>query len=168
MVPDNWAWAKCYNIPLDEMVAVVDNALENGYTVAWAADVSEKGFSTKLGVAVVPEGYDSLLSYTPKARLDSVVTLTLDGPKPEKNITEQMRQEAFDDYSTQDDHGMLIIGLAKDQTGKKYYIVKNSWGPDRGRDGGMVYVSEAYLRYKTISIVVNRGAVPQELLKKLK
>ncbi len=168
LVPDNWAWAKCYNIPLDEMVAVVDNALENGYTVAWAADVSEKGFSTKLGVAVVPEGYDSLLTYTPKARLDSVVTLTLDGPKPEKNITEQMRQEAFDDYSTQDDHGMLIIGLAKDQTGKKYYIVKNSWGPDRGRDGGMVYVSEAYLRYKTISIVVNRGAVPQELLKKLK
>ena len=125
LVPDNWAWEKCYNLPLDDMVAVVDNALKNGYTVAWAADVSERGFSTKLGVAVVPEGFDSILTYaSSKAQLDSAITASLDGPKPEKTITEAMRQKAFDDYTTQDDHGMLIIGTAQDQTGKKYYIVK--------------------------------------------
>lgn len=169
LVPDNWAWEKCYNLPLNDLVAVVDNALANGYPVAWAADVSEPGFSTKLGVAVVPEGYDSLLAYaTTRAQLDSAIAASLDGPKPEKAITEAMRQKGFDDYSTQDDHGMLIIGTAKDQTGKKYYVVKNSWGTDRGRDGGMIYVSEAYLRYKTTSLVVNKGAVPADIAKKLK
>lgn len=153
LVPDNWAWEECYNVPMDDMIAIVDNALENGYTVAWATDVSEKGFSTKLGVAVVPEKEDAQM---------------LDGPKPEKAITEDMRQAAFDDYTTQDDHGMHIIGLAKDQNGNKYYKVKNSWGETRGRDGGMVYVSEAFLRYKTTSLMVHKDAVPASITQKLK
>ena len=153
LVPDNWAWEKFYNIPLDDMMRKIDHALDNGYTILWAADVSEKGFSSKLGVGVVPqiEAEDML-----------------DGPKPEKEITEQMRQQAFDDYTTQDDHGMHIIGTAKDQNGKKYYLVKNSWGTERGRDGGMVYVSEAYVRYKTTSIILHKDGVPDDITKKLK
>ena len=135
------------------MMRTIDHALDNGYTILWAADVSEKGFSSKLGVGVVPqiEAEDML-----------------DGPKPEKEITEQMRQQAFDDYTTQDDHGMHIIGTAKDQNGKKYYLVKNSWGTERGRDGGMVYVSEAYVRYKTTSIILHKDGVPDDITKKLK
>lgn len=152
LVPDNWSWEKYYNIPLDEMIRTLDYALENGYTAIWAADMTEKGFSVPLGIVIVPETDDSLM---------------FDGPKPEKQITEQMRQKAFDDYSTVDDHSMHITGIAKDANGKKYYIIKNSWGTNRGFDG-IYYVSEAYMRYKTISLILNKGGVPPAILKKLK
>ena len=154
LVPDNWAWESFYNVKLDEMMGVIDAALEKGYTVLWAADVSERGFSSRTGLAVVPA--------------DEKDKDIFDGPKEEKTVTEAMRQKGFDDYSTQDDHGMEIVGTLKDQNGKKYYTVKNSWGTARGRDGGYIYATEAYLRLKTISIIVHRDAVSSELLSKLK
>lgn len=153
LVPDNWTWEKYYNVPLDDMMRTLDYALENGYTAIWSADMSEAGFSVPLGIAVVPEnGKDSLL---------------FDGPKPEKAITEQMRQRAFDDYSTVDDHAMHITGVARDVNGRKYYIVKNSWGTAKGFSG-MYYASEAYVRYKTICIVLHRDGVPSDVKGKLK
>ena len=153
LVPDNWSWQKYYNLPLDEMIGMLDYALENGYTVIWSADMSEKYFSVPLGLAVAPA--------------DETDTLMFDGPKAEKTVTEPMRQQAFDNYTTVDDHAMHLTGIARDGNGKKYYIVKNSWGTDVGFDG-IYYVSEAYLRYKTISITVDKGGVPAPLLEKLK
>ena len=153
LVPDNWSWEKYYNLPLDEMIGMLDHALKNGYTALWAADMTETGFSVPLGIAVVTETADTLQMFN--------------GPQPEKTITPQMRQDAFDDYSTVDDHSMHITGLARDVNGKKYYIVKNSWGTEKGFDG-IYYVSEAYMRYKTISLVIHRGGVPQGILEKLK
>lgn len=153
LVPDNWSWQKYYNLPLDEMIDMLDYALENGYTVIWSADMSEKYFSVPLGLAVAPA--------------DETDTLMFDGPKAEKTVTEPMRQQAFDNYTTVDDHAMHLTGIARDGNGKKYYIVKNSWGTDVGFDG-IYYVSEAYLRYKTISITVDKGGVPAPLLEKLK
>ena len=153
LVPDNWSWEKYYNLPLDDMIRTLDYALENGYTVLWAADMTETGFSVPLGIAVVPETTDTLKMF--------------DGPQPEKTITEQMRQDGFDDYSTLDDHSMHITGIARDVNGKKYYIIKNSWGTETGFDG-LYYVSEAYMRYKTISMVLHRDGVPKDILKKLK
>jgi len=153
LVPDNWTWEKYYNIPLDDMMRTLDYALDNGYTAMWSADMTEDGFSVPLGIAVVPQNpKDSLL---------------FDGPKPEKEITEQMRQQAFDDYSTVDDHAMHITGIARDVNGKKYYIVKNSWGTEKGFSG-MYYVSEAYVRYKTICIVLHKDGVPSDVKGKLR
>ena len=153
-VPDNWTWEKYYNLPLSEMIQTIDHALEKGYTVLWSSDMSEKYFSVPLGIAIVPEN-----------ERDSLI---FDGPKPEKTITEQIRQKGFDNYTTVDDHVMHIVGTAKDINGKKYYIVKNSWGTkNRGFDG-MYYVSEVFLRYKTISIIINKEALPKDIAKKLK
>ena len=154
LVPDNWAWESFYNVKLDEMMSVIDNAIEKGYSVLWAADVSERGFSSRTGLAIVPA--------------DDKDKDIFDGPKEEKVITESMRQKGFDDYSTQDDHGMELVGTTQDQSGKKYYIVKNSWGTTRGRDGGYIYASVPYVQLKTISIIVHRDAVPEEILSKLK
>ena len=151
LVPDNWSWDRYYNLPLDEMIRVLDYALENGYTALWSADISEPGWSYPVGVGVVPQTLDTLRIF--------------DGPQPEKEISAQMRQEGFDDYSTVDDHAMHITGIARDVNGKKYYIVKNSWGTSQGFDG-IYYVSEAYMRYKTISLVVHLGGVPRDILEK--
>ncbi len=153
LVPDNWTWEKYYNIPLDDMMRTLDYALDNGYTAMWSADMTEDGFSVPLGIAVVPQ--------------DPKDSLLFDGPKPEKEITEQMRQQAFDDYSTVDDHAMHITGIARDVNGKKYYIVKNSWGTEKGFSG-MYYVSEAYVRYKTICIVLHKDGVPSDVKGKLR
>jgi bleomycin hydrolase len=158
MVPDNWSLQPVMNIPLDEMEDVVDRALEQGYTVAWASDVSEKSFSWKNGVAIVPEKEIEDMS------ADETKTM-FDGPKPERTITPELREEAFDNYTTTDDHGMHIVGLAKDQNGKEYYMVKNSWG-DANDYKGYLYVSKAYFRYKTIAVLVNRNAVDGGLLRK--
>jgi bleomycin hydrolase len=160
MVPDNWSLQSVWNLPLNELTSTVDNALKKGYTVAWATDVSEKYFSWKNGVAIVPEkeleDMDS----------DEIKTM-FDGPKTERTITEQYRQEAFDNYSTQDDHGMHIVGLAKDQNGKEYYIVKNSWG-EKNDYKGYLYVSKAFFQYKTTAIVVHKDAVDKGVLAKLR
>ncbi len=169
-VPDNWCWEQYYNVPMDDMVAIVDNALKNGYTVLWAADVSEAYFSYSDGVAVVPDLPMKQLVVTERSRWERKNNKSkyhLDKPGPEKEITQEMRQQAFDNFETTDDHGMHIVGLAKDQNGTEYYIVKNSWAKSNKYDG-YIYVSKAFFKYKTMDFTVHKDAVPQEIMKKLK
>jgi bleomycin hydrolase len=159
-VPDNWAMGEVYNLPLTEFAEVMDNAINTGYTFAWASDVSEKGFSWKNGVAVVPDAKWDDLS---KAESDSLVTW----PSKQRVITPEIRQAAFDNYETQDDHGMHITGMAKDQNGTKYYIVKNSWGTKSNECDGYMYASESYVLYKTTCIMLHKQAIPKGIAKKL-
>lgn len=159
-VPDNWLWKDVYNVPLDEFIDILDNSLLNGYSVAWGADVHEKGFSFKDGVAIVP---DIDWNTVKKEKIDSVIN----NPGRQMQITQAMRQEAFDSYQTEDDHGMHIVGIVKDQNGTKYYIVKNSWGASKNECGGYFYASEAYIRYKTTSIMINKESLKKEEAKKL-
>lgn len=159
-IPDNWSWSLLYNLPLDEMTKVVDNATLNGYTVAWGSDVSEPYFSYKNGMAIVPEKDWDKLS---KGQRDSLWII----PSKDRVITQLARQEAFDNLSTQDDHGMQITGQAKDQAGKKYFIVKNSWGTENNECGGYFYCSEAYFQFKTTSIMVNKNALPKDIAAKI-
>lgn len=173
-VPDNWMWDEVYNVPLDELEKIIDNAIETGYTVAWAADVSEKGFNTsKKGVAVIPELDRKEMSDAEISRWEKLSEkeqneelFRLEKPGLEKEITQEMRQEAFDNYETTDDHGMLIVGTAKDQNGSVYYKVKNSWGNYNDHEG-FFFASKPYVRYKTMSIMVHKDAIPKNILKKL-
>lgn len=159
MVPDNWSLDQVYNVKLNDMTDVIDNALKKGYTVAWATDVSEKSFSWKNGVAyVASKKFDDM---TAEEKADM-----FNGPKAEPEITPEMRQAAFDNYTTTDDHGMHIIGLAKDQTGKEYYIVKNSWGETNDYKG-FLFVTKNFVKYKTTALLVNKGGIPAEIAKKL-
>jgi len=155
-IPDNWSNGMMYNIPLDEMIEVIDSALQNGFTIELDCDVSERTFSSKDGVAVIP--------------LDSETSISaLQGLYPEMKISQDYRQDEFENFTTTDDHLMHITGLLKDQNGAKYYKVKNSWGTDekRNANGGHVYFSESYMRLKAISIMVHRDAIPKNLTKKL-
>jgi len=173
-IPDNWAWGSVYNLPLDEFAQIFDYAIDNGYSVAWASDISEKGFSYQNGVAVVPEVNLAEMTDSEKLkwtelspREKDAMLYKFNGPGLEKKITQEMRQEAFDNYQTTDDHGMLIVGIAKDQKGNKYYKVKNSWGTS-DKYNGYFYASEAFVLYKTMSIMVHKDAIPKEIAKKLK
>ena len=160
-VPDNWAWGEVYNLPLDDFATVIESAINNGYTVAWAADVSDQGFSSKNGIAIIPEKDWSEMS-------DKEATGVFISPVKQSIITKEKRQEDFDNYSTTDDHAMHITGIAKDQLGTKYYLVKNSWGEDSGPYDGYFYVSEAYVLLKTTSIMLNKNAIPSDISEKLK
>lgn len=155
-IPDNWSNGSFYNAPLDAMMATIDNALEKGFTVELDCDVSELTFSSESGVAVIPESADNN-----KKALKAIY--------PEKQITQNYRQDEFENFTTTDDHLMHVTGLLKDQNGTKYYKVKNSWGTDASRNanGGYVYFSESYMRLKAISITVHKDAVEKELAKKL-
>lgn len=173
-VPDNWAYGEVYNLPIDEMMETMDNAIENGYTIAWAADVSEKGFSWTNGLAIVPEDNFEAIDDTEMAKWSELtdnekqeMLYNFNGPKPEKKITQEMRQEAFDNYTTTDDHGMHITGIAHDQNGTKYYIVKNSWDDKNHIYDGYFYASEAFVRYKTMDIMIHKDALPNDIAKKL-
>ncbi len=159
MVPDNWSLQSVWNVPMNEMEMIVDNALKNGHTIAWATDVSEKYFSWKNGVAIVPE------KNIEDMNAEEMKTI-FDGPQNEKNITPALREEAFDNYTTTDDHGMHIVGLATDQNGKEYYMVKNSWGETNDYQG-YLYVSKAFFNYKTTAILVNKRAVPNNIIKNI-
>ncbi|HXB13322.1 MAG TPA: C1 family peptidase [Bacteroidia bacterium] len=160
-IPDNWANAEPYNVPLEDLHAIADNALNNGYTVEWGADVSEKYFSAKNNMALVPKvDMGNMSAYSPQ--YDSVFL----NPVAQQTITQEMRQEAFDNLSTTDDHGMQITGITKDQNGDEFYTVKNSWG-SRSYCGGYLYVSAPYFLFKTTSIMVNKNAIPADIRKKL-
>lgn len=159
-IQDNWAWDEVYNLPLNEMIDVIDNAIMNGYSVAWGADVSEKGFSFKNGVAIVP---DLDWADVKKEKIDSVIL----NPGKQMEITQEIRQKAFDNYETQDDHGMHIVGIVKDQNGTKFYVIKNSWGIKNNDCDGYFYASEAFVKYKTTDIMLHKDGVKKEIAKKL-
>lgn len=172
-VQDNWLHANIYNVKLDELIAIMDKAIMDGYTIGWGSDVSEKGFSWKNGVAIVPDEDKKDLSGTEKEKWEKLTpaekaaaTYSFDGTAKEKTITQEMRQEGFDDFTTTDDHGMHIVGIYKDANGNKFYKVKNSWG-DSGKYNGYFYASEAFVRYKTIDIQINKNALSAEMRAKL-
>lgn len=173
-IEDNWLMESDYNVPVDDLMRILDNAINTGYTAVWGADVSEKGFSWRNGVAVVPDKNAPEVAGLERAKWEKMTDAEkekmftkFDRPMPEKKITQEMRQTEFDNYLTTDDHGMHITGIAKDQNGTKYYIVKNSWGLEGSPYKGYFYASEAYVRLKTMDIMVNKAAVPQDLRKKL-
>ena len=173
-IPDNWAMNEVYNIPLDDLLQVIHNSIDNGYTVAWGADVSEKGFSWKNGVAVVPDRNAPEMAGMESAKWQKMsdvdkdkLLYKFDKPVPEKKITQEMRQLEFDNYQTTDDHGMLITGTAKDQNGNSYFLVKNSWGTEGSPYKGYFYASEPYVQLKTIDLMVNIKAIPKDIRKKL-
>ena len=173
-VPDNWIWGKSYNLPLQEMMQIIDHALDNGYSIAWAADVSEKGYIRKESTGIVPhidtsrldEEQCKIIEEKGYKHWEKEFYKTLSPSAKEQSVTQEMRQEAYDNYETTDDHGMHLVGYGTDNTGKKFYKVKNSWGCSRNQKG-YDYFSPAYLQYKTISIVLHKEAIPQTLKAKL-
>lgn len=174
-VADNWLWGAMQNVPLDEMKAIVDNALDNGYPVAWGADVSEGGFKWRKGYAVIPveKGARDLtgtelsrwVQLSDKDRQDE--RYDIKGPVEEITVTQESRQQMFDRKETTDDHGMVIVGKAVDQNGNKYYKVQNSWDTNQLYDG-YLYVSEPYFLAKTMDIMVHKDAVPAAIAAKFK
>lgn len=174
-VADNWLWGTYENVKLDELQQIVDNAIEKGYSVVWAADVSEKGFKWRKGYAILPKARNEKdLDGTELSRWVQVsdsererMLTEVNGPVEEITVTQELRQEMFDNQETTDDHGMVIVGKAVDQIGNKYYKVKNSWDTNQ-LYGGYFYVSMPYFRAKTIGIYLNRAAVPSSILSKLK
>ena len=169
-IPDNWRWAQSYNLPIDELMEVFDYAIENGYTIAWGSDVSEDGF-TREGTAILPDvekasaeldGSDMAkwLKMTEAERKSKPMAV------PQKWVSQEERQLAYDNRETTDDHGMLIYGIAKDQNGTPYYMVKNSWG-EAGTYKGIWYASKAFVRYKTMNIIVHKDAIPSAIREKL-
>jgi len=174
-VPDNWRKMNYFNVTLDELIQIMDYSLNNGYTVAWDGDVSEKGFSHAKGVAIIPELENTdLYSPSDKTRLGKMTKeeLTAEAykfsfPFPEAKVTQESRQEGFDSKKTTDDHLMHLTGIVKDQNGTKYYITKNSWGTTRNPFGGYLNMSENYVRAKTIAVMVHKNAIPADIKTKL-
>ncbi len=167
-VCDNWRWTLSWNIPLDEFMSIFDYAVEHGYTVAWGGDVSETGF-TRDGLAILLDTEKKATSGSDQERwvgkgeekpADKAASVK------EINVTQEIRQDMYDDKSSTDDHGMHLYGIAKDQNGKKYYMIKNSWG-ETGAYKGLWYMTEDFAKGKTLNILVNKKAVPKEILKKI-
>lgn len=174
-VPDNWLNGQYTNVPLDELKSIVDNAIANGYPVAWAADVSEGGFKWTKGVALMPKGKSEgdmdgtelsrWVKLSDKERQNS--KFEFDAPVPEIEVTQEIRQQMFDSQETTDDHGMEIVGIAEDQDGNRYYKVKNSWDTNQIY-GGYIYVSVPFFLAKTMGILVHRDAIPKDIARKFK
>lgn len=173
-IPDNWMLDELYNVPLDDMMTIIDNSINSGYTIAWGSDVSEKGFSWKNGIAIIPDETLTDLSGTEKEKWEKLTKkekqnalYSFESYVKEKDITQELRQEEFDNYLSTDDHGMLICGIAKDQNGNKYYKVKNSWGTSDHIYEGYFFASEAFVKLKTIDVMVHKDAVPKDIRNKL-
>lgn len=168
-VQDNWRWGESLNVELEDMMAIIDGAIANGYTVLWGGDVSEDGF-TRDGLAVYPD-----IEAAEVPGMDQARWLKLDRtakrseftkrPLPQKPVTQADRQRGYDNFETGDDHGMHLFGTAKDQLGNKYYMIKNSWGIT-GKYKGIWYMTPEFVRAKTINYVVNKNAISKELRKK--
>jgi bleomycin hydrolase len=170
-IPDNWSLGLSYNVPLDEFMAIAENAVTNGYGLAWGADVSEKGFAFREGLAILPED-ESTINIKGKDNRHfndagaEKKSSAFDAPVKERIVSQEERQKSFDNYETTDDHGMHITGIVKDQNGAKYFVVKNSWGKANDCDG-YFYTSMPYFRYKTINYVVHKDALSKEMKTKL-
>ena len=172
-VPDNWSGGTAYNVKLNELVRIADNALKNDITFVWATDITEKGFDFQRGLAVAPA---FLYNNKPSGENTQWIDLSdkklketifnIDKPLEEVEVTAALRQKGYDNHTTTDDHGMHVTGMAFDTNGKKYYYVKNSWGTSNPYEG-YLYVSEAYFKLKTISIMVHKDAIPGNIKKKL-
>jgi Peptidase C1-like family. len=167
-VADNWRWDTAYNVPVDELMQIMYEAVDKGFTIAWGTDVSEKGF-TRNGVGVLLEDVAAT------SGSDQERWVGKDGEKKDKvaaelpkeqSVTQESRQEGYDNKQTTDDHGMQIYGIAKDQNGTKYFVVKNSWG-ETGKYKGIWYCSDAFARAKTMEITVHKDALSKEMKKKL-
>lgn len=158
-IPDNWSRSNYYNLPLDELEAVIDNALKNGFSVAWDGDVSEHEFSQKKGYAVLPFKDWNDKSAAEKEEITA-------SPETEKTVTQEDRQESFNNFTTTDDHLMHLVGLAHDQNGTKFYVTKNSWGTEQ-TNGGYIYMSAPYVRMKTVAVMIHKDALSKETAKKL-
>ncbi|GAA3640576.1 C1 family peptidase [Flavivirga jejuensis] len=156
-IPDNFSNGAFFNVKLDELIHIVNNALEKGFTIELDCDVSEKTFSSKHGLAILPKDGINLE--------DAFINIS-----EEKQVTQELRQQEFENYNTTDDHLMHITGVLKDQNGTTYYKVKNSWGtnPKRVNNGGYIYMSEAYFKLKTISVMLHKKAIPKKVFKILK
>ncbi|MBO5717662.1 MAG: aminopeptidase [Alistipes sp.] len=169
-IQDNWRWSQSYNLPIDELMEVFDNAIMNGYTIAWGSDVSEDGF-TREGTAILPD-VDKVSAELDGSDMAKWLKMTEAERKSkpmaveQKWVSQEERQRAYDNWETTDDHGMLIYGIAKDQKGTEYYMVKNSWG-EAGTYKGLWYASKAFVRYKTMNIIVHKDAIPAEIREKL-
>ncbi|TAL60797.1 MAG: aminopeptidase [Bacteroidetes bacterium] len=174
-IPDNWRKRNYFNVPLNELIAIMDSSLYKGYTVAWDGDVSEKGFSHAKGVAIIPE-VENIDQYSSadKARLGKMTkeertaeASKFSKPFPEIKVTQEFREAGYDNKTTTDDHLMHLTGIVKDQNGTRYYVTKNSWGTERNSFGGYLNMSENYVRAKTIAIMVHKNAIPAEIKTKL-
>jgi len=171
-VQDNWAMRTGYNLPIDELMQVMEESVKNGYTFAWGADVSEKGFSFRDALAILPEDESTIKAkgkddkYFNSAGAEKVSNAFLT-PGTERTVSQKERQEAFDSQETTDDHGMHITGTMKDQNGTKYFIVKNSWGTKHNECDGYFYASFPYARYKTMNILIHKDGIPKDIKKKL-
>lgn len=172
--PDNWSFGKTYNVPIDELIQIIDNAIKNNYSIAWAADVSEKGFSFQNGLALIPQKEIKSLNGLEKSKWDQLsdkqksnTIYSFDYYLPEQEISQEKRQLAYDNYQTTDDHLMHIIAIAVDQNGKKFYKVKNSWGVEGSKYNGFFFASTPYVKYKTMSIMLNKNALTKDMAKKL-
>lgn len=169
-IQDNWRWAESYNLPLDEFMEVMDHGVRNGYCFAWGSDVSEKGFDARKGTATVPAngktndktGSDAARWTGDNFKGGAVINTGND----EMTITQELRQNGYDNWETTDDHGMVVYGIAKDKNGKEFFMVKNSWG-EYGPYKGMFYASKAFVAYKTMNIVIHKDALPKHIAKKL-
>ncbi|MDT8392515.1 MAG: C1 family peptidase [Bacteroidales bacterium] len=173
-IPDNWSDDLYYNVPLEEMMNLIEYALRNGYSVCWDGDVSDRGFSHKNALAILPDKNVESLSGTERSRWENLTDAekskelySFEYPGDEKAVDQDMRQEHFDNYSATDDHLMHLTGIMKDQHGTMYYVTKNSWDEDSNEKGGYVYMSEAYVRLNTIAVMVHKDAIPEKLAKKI-
>jgi aminopeptidase C len=170
-VQDNWRWDLAYNVPMDEMMKIIDNAVNKGYTLAWGADVSELGFSRN-GIGQLPDVKSAEFSGSDQARWTGLTSdwskreFLTSKPLPEIKATQELRQLGYDNWETTDDHGMLIYGIAKDQNGKEYYMAKNSWGTDNQYKGTW-YFTKTFVAMKTIDVMVHKDAIPADIAKKL-